>query len=122
MGTIAFALRTGDYLYYQELTDGGKCSFGGNKKDTFYIDGLEKKQIEMREHMGALSLKTKPPLNYNNAVCPTGEILSLDAQKTYRLMVAEQAGIRAGMGVVVCVTVLLLLTIVCSVFMKGDEA
>ena len=37
-------------------------------------------------------------------------------------MVAEQAGIRAGMGVVVCVTVLLLLTIVCSVFMKGDEA
>lgn len=92
MGTIAFALRTGDYLYYQELTDGGKCSFGGNKKDTFYIDGLEKKQIEMREHMGALSLKTKPPLNYNNAACPTGEILSLDAQKTYRLMVAEQAG------------------------------
>ena len=92
MGTIAFALRTGDYLYYQELTDGGKCSFGGNKKDTFYIDGLEKKQIEMHEHKGALSLKTKPPLNYNNAACPTGEILSLDAQKTYRLMVAEQAG------------------------------
>lgn len=37
-------------------------------------------------------------------------------------MVAEKAGIRAGMGVVVCVTVLLLITILCSVFMKGDEA
>ena len=37
-------------------------------------------------------------------------------------MVAEKAGIHAGMGVVVCVTVLLLITILCSVFMKGDEA
>lgn len=36
-------------------------------------------------------------------------------------MVAEKAGIQAGMGVVVIVTVLLLLTILCSVFMKGDE-
>ena len=36
-------------------------------------------------------------------------------------MVAEQAGIQAGMGVVVCVTVLLLITILCSVFMKGDN-
>ena len=37
-------------------------------------------------------------------------------------MVAEKAGIHAGMGVVVCVTVLLLITILCSVFMKGEEA
>ena len=37
-------------------------------------------------------------------------------------MVAEKAGIRAGMGVVVCVTVLLLITILCSVFMKEEEA
>ena len=37
-------------------------------------------------------------------------------------MVAEKAGIQAGMGVVVCVTVLLLITILCSVFMKGEEA
>ena len=36
-------------------------------------------------------------------------------------MVAEEAGIHAGMGVVVCVTVLLLITILCSVFMKGDQ-
>ena len=37
-------------------------------------------------------------------------------------MVAEEAGIHAGMGVVVCVTVLLLITILCSVFMKEEEA
>ena len=37
-------------------------------------------------------------------------------------MVAEKAGIHAGMGVVACVTVLLLITILCSVFMKGEEA
>ena len=36
-------------------------------------------------------------------------------------MIAEQAGIQAGMGVVVAVTVLLLITILCSVFMKGDS-
>lgn len=36
-------------------------------------------------------------------------------------MVAEEAGIHAGMGVVVCVTVLLLITILCSVFMKGEQ-
>ena len=36
-------------------------------------------------------------------------------------MVAERAGIHAGMGVVVCVTVLLLITILCSVFLKGEE-
>lgn len=36
-------------------------------------------------------------------------------------LVAEQAGIRAGMGVVVAVTVLLLGTILCSVFLKGDK-
>lgn len=36
-------------------------------------------------------------------------------------MVAERAGIHAGMGVVVCVTVLLLITILCSVFVKGEE-
>lgn len=36
-------------------------------------------------------------------------------------MVAEQAGIQAGMGVVVVVTVLLLTTILFSVFMKGDK-
>ena len=37
-------------------------------------------------------------------------------------MVAEKAGIHAGMGVVVCVTMLLLIAILCSVFMKGEEA
>ena len=36
-------------------------------------------------------------------------------------MIAEKAGIQAGMGVVVAVTVLLLITILCSVFMKGDK-
>lgn len=36
-------------------------------------------------------------------------------------VVAEQAGIHAGMGVVVAVTVLLLATILCSVFLKGDN-
>lgn len=36
-------------------------------------------------------------------------------------MIAEEAGIQAGMGVVVAVTVLLLITILCSVFMKGDS-
>ena len=36
-------------------------------------------------------------------------------------MVAENAGIQMGMGVVVCVTVLLLITILVSVFMKDNE-
>ncbi len=36
-------------------------------------------------------------------------------------MVAEKAGIHAGMGVVMAVTVLLLVTILCSVFMKGAK-
>ena len=36
-------------------------------------------------------------------------------------MVAEKAGIHAGMGVVVCVTVLLLITILFSVFMKEEK-
>lgn len=36
-------------------------------------------------------------------------------------LVAEQAGIQAGMGVVVFMTVLLLLMILLSVFLKGDE-
>lgn len=37
-------------------------------------------------------------------------------------MVAEKADIHAGMGVVVAVTVLLLITILCSVFTKGEKA
>lgn len=92
MGTIAFALKTGEYLYYRELTDGEKCSFGGHKKDTVHIDGFDKKQIEMSERSGALSIKTKTPFEYNSSACPKGEIVTLDAQKNYRLMVAEQAG------------------------------
>ena len=36
-------------------------------------------------------------------------------------MVAEHAGIQMGMGVVVAVTVLLLITILFSVFAKGTE-
>ena len=36
-------------------------------------------------------------------------------------MVAENAGIQMGMGVVVCVTVLLLITILVSVFMKDND-
>lgn len=92
MGSVAVALKIGEHLYYKELTNGEKCSFGGHKKDTLYIEGLEKKQIEMREHMGSLSVKTKPPLAYNNRACPMEEIVPLDEQKNYRIMITEQTG------------------------------